>query len=115
LKSNPPDDQLQNNPKTCIYRVILSSFKIYTNVGKLGPATRNNLDRFGFGYQRARDPRVKLAKGMNSTRIRIIKRNKADPNPSRLGKRCYMNLNIKQKLKATRGNLMNLLNLAKIQ
>jgi hypothetical protein len=28
-------------------------------------------------------------------------------------KRCYMNLNIKQKLKATRGNLMNLLDLAK--
>jgi hypothetical protein len=28
-------------------------------------------------------------------------------------KKCYMNLNIKQKLKATRGNLMNLLDLAK--
>jgi hypothetical protein len=28
-------------------------------------------------------------------------------------KECYMNLNIKQKLKATRGNLMNLLYLAK--
>jgi hypothetical protein len=28
-------------------------------------------------------------------------------------KECYMNLNIKQKLKATRGNLMNLLDLAK--
>jgi hypothetical protein len=27
--------------------------------------------------------------------------------------KCYMNLNIKQKLKATRGNLMNLLDLAK--
>jgi hypothetical protein len=26
---------------------------------------------------------------------------------------CYINLNIKQKLKATRGNLMNLLDLAK--
>jgi hypothetical protein len=28
-------------------------------------------------------------------------------------KECYMNLNIKQKLKATRGNLMTLLDLAK--
>jgi hypothetical protein len=28
-------------------------------------------------------------------------------------KECYMNLNIKQKLKVTRGNLMNLLDLAK--
>jgi hypothetical protein len=37
----------------------LSSFKIYTNIGKLEPATRNNLDRFGFGYQKAQDPRAK--------------------------------------------------------
>jgi hypothetical protein len=88
--------------ETCIYCVIPSSFKIYTNFGNLEPATRNNLDRFGFGYQRARDPRVKLAKSTNSTHIRIIKRYKADPNTSRLGKRCYMNLNIEQKLKATR-------------
>jgi hypothetical protein len=95
--------------------VIPSSFKIYTSFGKLEPATRNNLDRLGFGYQRACDPRVNLAKGTNLIRIRIIERDKADPNPSRLGKRCYMNLNIKQKLKATQGNLMNLLNLAKIQ
>jgi hypothetical protein len=28
-------------------------------------------------------------------------------------KECYMNLNIKQKLKETRGNLINLLDLAK--
>jgi hypothetical protein len=48
-------------------------------------------------------------------RIRIIKGYKADPNPSKLGKGCYMNLNIKQKLKATLGNLMNLLDFAKIQ
>jgi hypothetical protein len=79
--------------------VIPGSFKIYTNVGKLEPATRNNLDRFGFGSQRAHDPRVKLAKDTNSTHIRIIKRDKADPNPSRLGKKCYMNLNIKQNSK----------------
>jgi hypothetical protein len=32
--------------------MILSSFKIYTNIGKLEPATRNNLDRFGFGCQK---------------------------------------------------------------
>jgi hypothetical protein len=66
--------------------MIPSSFKIYTSFGKLEPATRNNLDRLGFGYQGASDPRVILAKGTNSIRIRIIKRDKADPNPSRLGK-----------------------------
>jgi hypothetical protein len=95
--------------------VIPGSFKIYTNVGKFEPATRNNLDRFGFGYQRACDPRVKLAKGTNSTRIRIIKKDKADPNPSRLGKNVLHEFKHKAKLKATRGNLMNLLDLAKIQ
>jgi hypothetical protein len=95
--------------------VIASSFKIYTNVGKLEPATRNNLDRFGFGYQGARDPRVKLTKGTNLTRIRIIERDKADPNPSKLGKEVLHEFKHKAKLKATQGNLMNLLNLAKIQ
>jgi hypothetical protein len=95
--------------------VIPSSFKIYTNVGKLEPATHNNLDRFGFGYRKARDPRVKLAKGTNLTRIRITKKDKADPNPSRLGKKVLHEFKRKVKLKATRGNLMNLLNLAKIQ
>jgi hypothetical protein len=38
--------------------VIPSSFKIYTSFGKLEPATRDNLDRFGFSYQKARDPLV---------------------------------------------------------
>jgi hypothetical protein len=83
--------------------VILSSFKIYTNVGKLEPATRNNLDRFGFGYQRARDPRVKLAKGTNSTRIKIIKRDKADPNPSRLGKMVLHEFKHKAKTQSNTG------------
>jgi hypothetical protein len=95
--------------------VILGSFKIYTNVGKLEPATRNNLDRFGFGYQGARDPRIKIAKGSNLTRVRITKRYKADPNPSRLGKKVLHEVRHKAKLKATRDNLMNLLNLTKIQ
>jgi hypothetical protein len=95
--------------------MIPGSFKIYTNLSKLEPATCGNLDRFGSGYRKARDPRVKLTKASNSTRIRIIEKDKADPNPSRLRKKYYMNLNIKQKLKATRGNLMNLLNLAGIQ
>jgi hypothetical protein len=41
-------------------------------------------------------------------------RGKAETNRSRLGKKeCYMNLNIEQKSKAARGNLMNLLDLAK--
>jgi hypothetical protein len=95
--------------------VILSSFKIYTNVGKLEPATRNNLDRFDFGYQRAHDPRVKIATSTNLTRMRIIKRYKANPNPSRLGGKVLHEFKHKAKLKATRGNLMNLLDLAKIQ
>jgi hypothetical protein len=95
--------------------MIPSSFNIYINFSKLEPATCDNPDRFGFGYRKARDPRVELTKVSNSTRIRIIKKDEAGPNPSRLGKRCYMNSNIKKKLKATRGNLMNLLNLAKIQ
>jgi hypothetical protein len=95
--------------------VIPGSFKIYASFGKLEPATRNNLDRLGFGYQMACDPRVKITKGTNLTRIRIIKRDKADPNPSRLGKKVLHEFKHKAKLKETRGNLMNLLNLAKIQ
>jgi hypothetical protein len=95
--------------------VILSSFKIYTNVGKLEPTTRNNLDRFGFGYQRARDPRVELTKDTNLTRTRIIKRDKADPNPSRLGKRVLHEFKHKAETQSNTGNLMNPLDLAKIQ
>jgi hypothetical protein len=52
---------------------------------------------------------------MNSIRTRINKGDKADPNPSRLGKEVLHELKHKVKLKATRDNLMNLLNLAKIQ
>jgi hypothetical protein len=83
--------------------MIPSSFKIYTNFGKLEPATRNNLDRFGFGYQRACDPRVDLAKGTNLTRIRIIKRNKADPNSSRLGKKVLHEFKHKEKTQSNTG------------
>jgi NifB/MoaA-like Fe-S oxidoreductase len=55
-------------------------------------------------------------KDMNSIRTRIIKGDIADPNPSRLGKEVLHEFKHKvKKLKATRGNLMNLLNLAKIQ
>jgi hypothetical protein len=42
-------------------------------------------------------------------------RDKADPNPSRLGKGVSHELKHKVKLKITRGNLMNPLDLAKIQ
>jgi hypothetical protein len=62
--------------------MIPGSFKIYTNVGKLEPATRDNLDRFGFGYRKAQDPRVK-------TRTRLVQgsqKYKVDANLSRLGK-----------------------------
>jgi hypothetical protein len=88
---------------------------IYTRFGKLEPTTRGNLDRFGFGHQGACDPRAVLAKGTNSIHIRIIKKVKPIQIYLDWAKKCYMNLNIKQKLKATRGNLVNLLNLAKIQ
>jgi hypothetical protein len=44
---------------------------------------------------------------------RIVKQDKAESNQSKLGKRVLRELNIKQKLKATRDNLMNLLDLVK--
>jgi hypothetical protein len=47
--------------------------------------------------------------------MRINKRLKADPKPSRLSKRVLHEFKLKVKLKATWGNLMNLLDLAKIQ
>jgi hypothetical protein len=95
--------------------MIPSSFKIYTRFGKLEPATRNNLDRIGFGYQGTCDPRAIQAKDTNLIRIRIIKRDKADPNQSRLGKEVLHEFKHKVKPKATQGNLMNLLNLSKTQ
>jgi hypothetical protein len=75
--------------------MILSSFKIYINVGKLEPATCNNLDRLGLGYRKARDPRVKLAQGTNSIRRRITKGIKPIQTHLDWAKRCYTNLNIK--------------------
>jgi hypothetical protein len=83
--------------------MIPSSFKIYTNVGKLEPATRNNLDRFGFGYQGARDPCIKIAKGTDLTCIRIAKRYKTDPNPSRLGKKVLHEFKHKAKTQSNTG------------
>jgi hypothetical protein len=62
--------------------MIPGSFKIYTSVSKLEPTTRNNIDRFSFGYRKSQDPRVK-------TRTRLVQgsqKDKADPNLSRLGK-----------------------------
>jgi hypothetical protein len=42
-------------------------------------------------------------------------KDKTDPNPSRLGKEVLHEFKRKAKLKITQGNLMNVLNLAKIQ
>jgi hypothetical protein len=42
-------------------------------------------------------------------------RDEADPNQSKLGKRVLHEFKHKVKLKATQGNLMNLLDFAKIQ
>jgi hypothetical protein len=83
--------------------VIPSSFKIYTSFGKLEPATRNNLDQLGFGYQRACDPRVNLTKGTNLIHTRIVKRDKADPNPSRLGKKVLHEFKHKAKTQSNTG------------
>jgi hypothetical protein len=44
-----------------------------------------------------------------------MKRDKADPNQSKLGKRVLHEFKHKVKLKATQDNLMNLLNFVKIQ
>jgi hypothetical protein len=47
--------------------------------------------------------------------VKITKQDKADPNQSKLSKRVLHEFKHKVKLEATRGNLMNLLDLAKIQ
>jgi hypothetical protein len=79
--------------------MIHGSFKIYTNVSKLEPATRNNLDRFGFGYRKAQDSRVKtwnlLAQGSQ--------KDEADPNPSRLGKNVLHEFKHKVKTRSNTG------------
>jgi hypothetical protein len=79
--------------------MIPYSFKIYTNIGKLEPATRNNLDRFGFGYRKAQDPRIK-------TRTRLVQgsqKDKADPNLSRLGKSVLHEFKHKVKIQSNTG------------
>jgi hypothetical protein len=83
--------------------MIPGSFKIYASLSKLEPATCGNLDRFGFGYRKAHDPRVELTKVSNSTCIRIIKRDKADPNPSRLGKKVLHEFKHKVKTQSNTG------------
>jgi hypothetical protein len=83
--------------------MIPSSFKIYTSFGKLEPATRNNLDRLGFGYQRACDPHAVSTKGTNSIRIKIIKKIKPIQIHLDWAKKCYMNLNMKQKTQSNTG------------
>jgi hypothetical protein len=53
--------------------------------------------------------------GTNLSRIGIIRRDRADPNQSKLGKKVLHEFKHEVKLKATRGNLMNPLDLAKIE
>jgi hypothetical protein len=52
---------------------------------------------------------------MRACDVEITKQDKADSNQSKLGKRVLHEFKHKVKLEATRGNLMNLLDLAKIQ
>jgi hypothetical protein len=47
--------------------------------------------------------------------VKITRQDKANPKQSKLGKRVLHEFKHKEKLKATQGNLMNLLDLAKIQ
>jgi hypothetical protein len=67
-------------------------------MSKLEPATRNNLDRFGFGYRKAQDPHVKIRNLPEQGSIK----DRADPKPSRLGKGVLHELKHKVKLKITR-------------
>jgi hypothetical protein len=83
--------------------VIPGSFKIYTNFGKLEPATRNNLDRFGLGYQTACDPHVNVTKSTNLIHVKIIGKDEADPNPSRLGKKVLHEFKHKAKTQSNTG------------
>jgi hypothetical protein len=79
--------------------MIPGSFKIYTNICKLEPATRNNLDRFRLGYRKAQDPHVK-------TRTRLVQgsqKGKADPNLSRLGKSVLHESKHKVKIQSNTG------------
>jgi hypothetical protein len=51
---------------------------------------------------------------MRTRNVKITKQDKADPNQSKLGKRVLHEFKHKVKLKATHGNLTNLLDLAKL-
>jgi hypothetical protein len=51
---------------------------------------------------------------MRACNVKITKQDEADSNQSKLGKRVLHEFKYKVKLKATRDNLMNLLDLAKI-
>jgi hypothetical protein len=74
--------------------MIPSSFKIYTRFGKLEPATRNNLDRFGFGY---------LSQGYELDSHKDHQKDKANPNQSRLGKEVLHEFKHKVKTQSNTG------------
>jgi hypothetical protein len=79
--------------------MTLSSFKIYTNVGKLEPTTRNNLDRFGFGY---REHKIHVLKHEIYS-YKDHERDEADPDPSRLGKKVLHEFKHKAKTRSYTG------------
>jgi hypothetical protein len=64
-------------------------------INKLEPATRDNLDWFGFGYSKKCDPRVVLSQIYEH--VAQGSPNKIKPIQTNLNwaKECYMNLNIK--------------------
>jgi hypothetical protein len=72
------------------------SFKIYTRLDKLEPATRSNLDRFGFDYWGTYDPYAILSQRYELESHKDQQK-KIKPIQTNLdwAKKCYMNLNKK--------------------
>jgi hypothetical protein len=56
-------------------------------IDKLEPATRNNLDWFGFGYLEKHVIHVPFWSKIWKCDVKITKQGKADPNQSKLGKK----------------------------
>jgi hypothetical protein len=100
------------------YRIRLYSWIGFrgegTNIAnKLEPATRDNLDWFEFGYREHMTRLPRQAKDLSVQHV-DHKQDRAESNQSKLGNKSVTWIKHKKvKFKATHGNLMNLLDLAK--
>jgi hypothetical protein len=94
--------------------MILGSVKIHTKLASLNPQHVTIQIGSVSTIWQTRDPRAFRSK-IWTCDVKITKQDKADPNQSKLGKRVLHEFKHKVKPKATQGNLMNLLDLAKIQ